>query len=133
MPYVPRRTASTVIREGLDHPVVDCDGHLREFLPEWLDYMVRVGGKEWADRYLKKVGADLAESKPVGLGPNRDFVEAALYTLEERQRGRIRRGHGGACRSRAQSIVRRPICLPSCTAGWRSSEWTTSSPIPLGG
>jgi predicted TIM-barrel fold metal-dependent hydrolase len=92
VPYVPRRTASTEVREGLDHPVVDCDGHLREFLPEWLDYMVRVGGREWADRYLKKVGADLAERKPVGLGPNRDFAEAAVYTLEERRRGRIRRG-----------------------------------------
>ena len=47
MPYIPHRTGSTEVRARLDHPVVDCDGHLREFLPEWLDYMVRVGGQEW--------------------------------------------------------------------------------------
>ena len=92
MAYVQRRTRSTEIREQLDHPVLDCDGHLREFLPEWLDYMVKVGGQDWADRYLKKVGADVAESKPTGLGPNKDFGAAALYTHEQRQHGRIRRG-----------------------------------------
>ena len=43
MPYAPRRTASTEVREKVNHPVIDCDGHLREFLPEWFDYMVKVG------------------------------------------------------------------------------------------
>jgi predicted TIM-barrel fold metal-dependent hydrolase len=92
VPYTPQRTRSTEIRERLDHPVVDCDSHLREFLPEWLDYMVKVGGRDWADRYLAKVGADLAEAKTAGLGPNRDFGSAALYTSQERRKGRIRRG-----------------------------------------
>jgi len=92
VPYQPLRTRSTEIRESLDHPVIDSDGHLREFFPEWLDYMVEVGGRDWADRYLKKVRADLAAAKPVGLGPNQDFGAAALITQEERRRGRIRRG-----------------------------------------
>ena len=92
MSYVPRRTRSTEIREGLDHPVIDGDGHLREFLPEWLDYMVQVGGRDWADGYLKKVGADLQEKKTAGLGPNQDFGAALKYTEEQRRAGRIRRG-----------------------------------------
>jgi hypothetical protein len=87
-----RRTRSTEIRESLDHPIVDCDGHLREFLPEWLDYMIKVGGRAWADRYLKKVGADLQEKKPAGLGPNQDFGSALKYTADQRRAGRIRRG-----------------------------------------
>jgi len=92
MSYVPRRTRSTEIREQLDHPVLDCDGHLREFLPEWLDYMEEVGGRAWLDGYLKRVGAELAEAKPAGLGPNKDFGVAALYTQQQRQQGRLRRG-----------------------------------------
>jgi len=92
MTYIARRTASTAIRERLDHPVIDGDGHLREFMPEWLDYMTRVGGQKWTDRYLAKVGAANAIAKPAGLGPNQDFAQAALYSLEERRRGRIRRG-----------------------------------------
>lgn len=92
MAYVARRTRSTDIRERLDHPVLDCDGHLREFTPEWFDYMVRVGGKKWADRYLEKIGAATQEKKTAGLGPNQDFARAAQFSMEERRRGRIRRG-----------------------------------------
>jgi predicted TIM-barrel fold metal-dependent hydrolase len=90
--YVSRRTRSTEIRERLDHPVLDCDGHLREFTPEWFDFMVRVGGKQWADRYLEKIGAATQEKKTAGLGPNQDFAKAAQFSMEERRRGRIRRG-----------------------------------------
>jgi len=91
VPYNTRRTRSTEIRESLDHPVIDSDGHLREFLPEWLDYMIEVGGRDWADRYLAKVAKD-QETKPAGLGPNRDFGTAMAYTAEERRAGRRRRG-----------------------------------------
>jgi predicted TIM-barrel fold metal-dependent hydrolase len=90
--YTPRRTRSTAIREQLDHPVVDGDGHLREFMPEWLDYMVKVGGRDWADRYLEKVRADSQEKKTAGLGPNQDFGTALRYTEEQRRYARIRRG-----------------------------------------
>src|ERR1700675_1702797 len=45
-------TESAKIRARLDHPVVDCDGHLREFLPVYEDYLVKHGGRQFADRYL---------------------------------------------------------------------------------
>ena len=27
------------IREQLDHPIIDCDGHIREFMPAVLPYL----------------------------------------------------------------------------------------------
>ena len=53
---------------------------------------LEVGGREWADRYLAKVQAEAAESKPAGLGPNRDFGTQLAYTAEERRNARRRRG-----------------------------------------
>jgi predicted TIM-barrel fold metal-dependent hydrolase len=90
--YTTRRTKSTEIRESLDHPVIDSDGHLREFMPEWLDYMIKVGGRDWADRYLAKVKIESQEKKTAGLGPNQDFSTTLTYTDEQRRYGRIRRG-----------------------------------------
>jgi predicted TIM-barrel fold metal-dependent hydrolase len=46
-------TTSAKIRAKLDHPVIDCDGHLREFLPIYEDYLVKHGGRKMADDYLK--------------------------------------------------------------------------------
>ncbi len=45
-------TRSQSIRQGLDHPVIDCDGHLIEYGPLLLDYLEREAGadtvKAWA-------------------------------------------------------------------------------------
>jgi len=46
------KSRSAEIRSTLNHPVVDCDGHLREFLPVYEDYVVRHGGRAFADKYL---------------------------------------------------------------------------------
>lgn len=46
-----RRTASSRIREKLDHPVIDSDGHLREFQPLFLDYVRKVCGPDLFRRY----------------------------------------------------------------------------------
>ena len=53
-------TRSQEIRAQLGHPVVDCDGHLIEVLPHFLDYVRKAGG------------ADMAEGLGAGLlgGPN---------------------------------------------------------------
>ena len=50
------RSRSQEIREQLTHPIVDCDGHLIEVLPHYLDVLKKVAGSELADR----VGADLS-------------------------------------------------------------------------
>src|SRR5581483_11063186 len=42
---------SQKIRERLDHPVIDGDGHLIELTPVMMDYLARVGGRDLADRY----------------------------------------------------------------------------------
>jgi len=39
------------IRAGLDHPVIDSDGHLIEFLPAVMSYLVEVAGQQAATRY----------------------------------------------------------------------------------
>ncbi len=50
-------TASAAIREKLSHPVVDADGHVIEFGPVFLEYLVQAGGAAVRDRYLKKAAA----------------------------------------------------------------------------
>ncbi|MEE8164741.1 MAG: amidohydrolase family protein, partial [Myxococcota bacterium] len=44
-------TRSQQIRAQLDHPVVDCDGHLVEVLPHFLDSLKKVGGAEMAEAF----------------------------------------------------------------------------------
>ncbi|HEX2174217.1 MAG TPA: amidohydrolase family protein, partial [Dehalococcoidia bacterium] len=39
------------IREKLDHPIIDTDGHTVEFTPTFLDYVAAVGGRDLADRF----------------------------------------------------------------------------------
>ncbi len=45
------RTRSQQIRAQLDHPVVDCDGHLVEVLPHFLDSLKKVGGVDMAEAF----------------------------------------------------------------------------------
>ena len=48
-------SASTKIRESLDHPVIDADGHLVETPPVLLDYLRQAGGQSLADDYLTRM------------------------------------------------------------------------------
>ena len=50
-------TRSARIRARLDHPIVDGDGHLTEFYPGFLEYVEKVGGGDFARRYLGGFGA----------------------------------------------------------------------------
>jgi predicted TIM-barrel fold metal-dependent hydrolase len=46
------QTRSAEIRAKLDHPVIDCDGHLREFLPIYEEYLAQVGGSQFARTFI---------------------------------------------------------------------------------
>jgi len=43
--------SATQIRDSLDHPIIDGDGHIVEILPLFLDYLRQVGGQALSDRY----------------------------------------------------------------------------------
>ncbi len=42
------------IRERLDHPVIDSDGHLVEFRPVAMEYIARAGGTDMATRFAEQ-------------------------------------------------------------------------------
>src|SRR5262249_34368523 len=42
---------SSEIRARLDHPVIDCDGHLHELSPLVLESLAEVGGRDLAKRF----------------------------------------------------------------------------------
>ena len=75
-------TRSAEIRSRLDHPIIDADGHLLEFSPSFVDYLRKIGGVAFADRYLAKYQA-------TGVAP---------LTPEERRYQRRRREPGPALR-----------------------------------
>jgi predicted TIM-barrel fold metal-dependent hydrolase len=47
------RTPSAAIREKLDHPVIDADGHMVEVFPLMFDYLKQVGGPTMSERAWK--------------------------------------------------------------------------------
>jgi len=83
-----RRTLSTEIRESLNHPVIDSDGHLREFTPQVLDYLKKVAGRKLHDEYVETYvkPRQNRELKMTG-----DYAKDEAPSLEERRYGRIRR------------------------------------------
>ncbi len=48
-------TRSAAIRQSLDHPIIDSDGHHVEYQPAVFDVLARVGGTAMVDRYRKWV------------------------------------------------------------------------------
>ena len=60
--------SSQQIRAGLDHPVIDVDGHVIEFMPAILPYLRESLGAELFDRYLNEPSPD----RPHPLGRHRD-------------------------------------------------------------
>jgi predicted TIM-barrel fold metal-dependent hydrolase len=53
MPLDQTDSRSLKVREQLDHPVIDGDGHTQEYHPVFVDYMREVAGSEVTERYLK--------------------------------------------------------------------------------
>ena len=49
-----QKSKSAEIRSRLKHPIIDSDGHTVEFEPGFFDCMVRVAGREVADRFRKE-------------------------------------------------------------------------------
>ena len=47
-----QRPTSAEIRGRLDHPVIDSDGHMIEFVPAIIDQLRQVGGPELTERYI---------------------------------------------------------------------------------
>ncbi|MGH7905696.1 MAG: amidohydrolase family protein [Candidatus Binataceae bacterium] len=45
------KSRSFAIRATLRHPVIDCDGHMTEFEPAFLDYLREAAGSDVAERY----------------------------------------------------------------------------------
>lgn len=41
------------IRESLDHPVIDGDGHLVEYAPLFIEYLKEIGGSKVAERFVE--------------------------------------------------------------------------------
>lgn len=48
---------SREIRSRLDHPVIDADGHIIEFLPAVRDFLVEEGGRKLAEEFDQVVAA----------------------------------------------------------------------------
>ncbi|MSQ71665.1 MAG: amidohydrolase [Betaproteobacteria bacterium] len=48
-------TRSATIRAGLNHPVIDGDGHAIEFGPVYFDFLKKVGGPRIAERFMAKL------------------------------------------------------------------------------
>ena len=47
------KTDSAAVRERLDHPVIDNDGHMIEIEPVLYEYLNEVAGPGMVDRYKK--------------------------------------------------------------------------------
>jgi predicted TIM-barrel fold metal-dependent hydrolase len=54
------KSQSAIIREKLDHPIIDSDGHTAEFEPILFDYLREVGGSRTVDRLLALPDSPLA-------------------------------------------------------------------------
>ncbi|MXZ02113.1 MAG: hypothetical protein F4Y88_00070, partial [Chloroflexi bacterium] len=44
-------STSARVRASLDHPIIDGDSHIVEFMPTFFDYLKDVGGSDIVKRY----------------------------------------------------------------------------------
>jgi predicted TIM-barrel fold metal-dependent hydrolase len=70
-------TKSAKVREQLDHPVIDADGHWVELFPVYFDYIAEVGSPALVDRFRSRYG--------------HRFHGWYELTVEERRQQRLRR------------------------------------------
>src|SRR5687768_3735580 len=59
-------TTSYKIRSQLDHPVLDCDGHIRDFRPLLLDFFKETAGPQLLKRYTERTGTDALGMQAAG-------------------------------------------------------------------
>jgi predicted TIM-barrel fold metal-dependent hydrolase len=55
MAMTTQSSRSAEIRARINHPVIDCDGHMIEFEPDVLDYIKQVGGARVVDEYVSAI------------------------------------------------------------------------------
>ncbi len=80
-----RSNATAKIRERIDHPIIDGDGHLVEFTPLLLDYVRECAGPEVALRVRKVISAP-DEKRPASTTwgtPTKNTVDRATSLLPE--------------------------------------------------
>lgn len=53
MPFDQTESRSLKLRQKLDHPVIDGDGHTQEYHPMLLDYLKAEGGADFVEKYKK--------------------------------------------------------------------------------
>jgi len=73
-----RRSVSAAIREKLDHPVIDADGHIIESRFVLPDFLKQVGGASLVNRFEKEM------AEPRGNSPKQNFwpAHSAKGTLD---------------------------------------------------
>jgi hypothetical protein len=93
------KSKSKAIHDRLGHPVIDSDGHWREFEPIALDYLKETAGAKVVEKWTSRLRA-------LGEGEFSKMTKA-----EKIDRARVSR-HGGRCRSRTRSTWR-PLLSPA--------------------
>jgi predicted TIM-barrel fold metal-dependent hydrolase len=68
-------TTAAEVRAGLDHPIIDCDGHIREFMPAVLPFLRESLGGPLFERFLAQ-GSALQNSYRGGGTPERRRTRA---------------------------------------------------------
>src|SRR5215213_4313307 len=79
------------IREQLDHPVIDSDGHLVEVRPVAMEYIARAGGSDIAQRFTDEQRATFLSRDWYGLS---DAERMARWTHRPPFWGEPLRNHG---------------------------------------
>jgi predicted TIM-barrel fold metal-dependent hydrolase len=76
-------TKSAQIHSGLSHPVIDSDGHIKEGLPVFLEYLEAVAGPAMVDRYKAATGEDRigGNSESAEEARERRITRTTWYTL----------------------------------------------------
>ncbi len=69
-------SSAAEVRSGLDHPIVDADGHFVEASPLLVDYLVKIAGRDVADRFERRPRGTINQPGAIPAAPG----------LEERKR-----------------------------------------------
>src|SRR6185312_4100341 len=83
--------AVAAIREQLDHPVIDSDGHLVEFRPVAMEYITRAGGADIGRRFTDEQRATFLSRDWYGLS---DAERMTRWTQRPPFWGEPLRNHG---------------------------------------
>ena len=86
------KTKSAAIREKLNHPIIDGDGHTVEYLPLGLEYLREVGGEKLRDEFISRLPAG---NRNYDGPPDRIGGPKGWYGLTKQERRDMRVSRGG--------------------------------------